>query len=106
VSFASQLQPILTASCTGNGCHAGVMPKANLLLTSGKAYASLVNAPSSACSGKIEVVPGSVERSYLMNKLTGVGMCAGTLMPKAGSPLPGNQVDLFRAWICNGAPNN
>lgn len=82
------------------------MPKANLLLSAGKAYAGLVNAPSSACAGKLEVVPGSVQQSYLMNKLTGVGMCAGTVMPKAGSPLPAGQVDLFRAWICNGAPNN
>jgi hypothetical protein len=106
VSFSSQLQPILTASCTANGCHSGVMPKANLLLSAGKAYAGLVNAPSSACAGKLEVVPGSVQQSYLMNKLTGVGMCAGTVMPKAGSPLPAGQVDLFRAWICNGAPNN
>ncbi|MDF2697531.1 MAG: Tryptophan synthase alpha chain, partial [Labilithrix sp.] len=105
-SFTSQIQPILTAECASSGCHVGVQPKGSLPLSTGKAYAALVNAPSSACAGKIRVVPGAVDQSYLMNKLTGVGMCAGTAMPKAGGTLAPAQLDLFRRWICNGAPAN
>jgi len=88
------------------GCHVGVQPKAKLLLTSGKSYANLVNVASSACAGKIRVKPGVVDQSYLMNKLTGIGMCAGTQMPKVGGGLSNAELDLFRAWICNNAPNN
>jgi hypothetical protein len=66
----------------------------------------MVNVPSSACSGRVRVVPSDVDRSYFMNKLTGVGMCAGSVMPKAGGALPAAQIDLFRTWICNGAANN
>lgn len=106
VSFGSQLQPILTSQCATTGCHTGNMPKASLNLTSGKSHAELVNVASSACSGKSLVVPGAVDQSYLMNKLTGVGMCAGSVMPKAGGALPASQIELFRTWICNGAPNN
>lgn len=106
ISFAGQIQPILTANCATTGCHVGVQPKAGLLLTAGKSYGELVNVASSACAGKSLVVPGAVDQSYLMNKLTGVGMCAGTAMPKAGGQLPADQIDLFRSWICNGAPND
>jgi hypothetical protein len=47
-----------------------------------------------------------VAKSYLVNKLTGVDLCAGTQMPKAGSSLSLSEIDLVRGWICNGAPNN
>ena len=43
---------------------------------------------------------------YLINKLTGVDMCAGSVMPKAGGELPKAQIDLIRTSICQGAPNN
>jgi hypothetical protein len=98
------LQDILTRSCATTGCHAGARPAENLLLTAGNSYAELVNVPSS-CSGKMLVVPGAADQSYLMNKLTGAGMCTGSVMPKKGAELSASQIDLFRAWICNGAPN-
>jgi hypothetical protein len=106
VSFASQVQPIFTASCTGGGCHSGGSPRAGMSLETGTAYAALVNAPSTQCTGKVRVVPGQVAQSYLMNKLLGYQMCAGTKMPKATQSLAASEIDLIRAWICNGAPNN
>lgn len=106
VSFAAQIQPILTRECTSAGCHVGAQPKSSLLLTAGASYGALVNAASSTCTAKVRVVPGQVDKSYLVNKLTGIGMCAGTQMPKTGGALPANEIDLVRAWICNGAPNN
>jgi hypothetical protein len=106
VSFASQVQVILTAECASAGCHSGTVPKGGLALTTGKSFAALVGVAASGCGGKVRVTPGAVDQSYLINKLTGVGICSGTLMPKAGGALPPAQIDLFRAWICNGAPNN
>ncbi|MEZ4392902.1 MAG: MXAN_6577-like cysteine-rich protein [Polyangiales bacterium] len=106
VSLASQLQPIFNASCN-TGCHGTVRPAGGLALSTGRSYAALVNVAASGCNvGTLRVAPGSVSSSYLMNKLTGVGMCSGNQMPANGAELPSNQLDLFRAWICNGAPNN
>lgn len=106
VSFAADVQPIFTASCNGTGCHSGVMPRGDLSLVTGKSYAELVNVASASCSGKLLVTPGDVSKSYLENKLTGVGICSGTQMPKAGASLPAAQLAKIRSWICNGAKNN
>ena len=107
VSFSTQLQPLMTAECANTGCHSGNQAKAGLNLAVGRAYAEMVNVASTAagCSGRLLVVPGAVDQSYLVNKLTGIGMCNGSAMPKSGGLAPA-QVDLFRSWICNGAPNN
>jgi hypothetical protein len=61
---------------------------------------------TSSCKGRKHVAPGSAATSYLINKLTGVDMCAGTAMPKADSRLSQAQIDVVRGWICQGAPNN
>lgn len=106
VSFASQVQPIFSANCTGGGCHSGGSPREGMSLETGSSYAALVNAPSTQCTGKQRVVPGQVPQSYLMNKLLGYQMCAGTKMPKANQSLTTSEIELIRAWICNGAPNN
>jgi hypothetical protein len=106
VAFASQVQPIFSASCT-NGCHSGTRPAAGMSLASGSAYANIVNVrASSTCTTMVRVSPSSVAGSYLMNKLTGVGICSGSQMPKAGSSLPSAQLQLISSWICEGAPNN
>lgn len=107
VSLSTQLQPLMTAECATTGCHKGNQAKADLDLTAGRSYAEMVGPRSTAagCTSRLLVVPGSVEQSYFVNKLTGIGMCNGSAMPKSGGLAPA-QVDLFRAWICNGAPNN
>jgi hypothetical protein len=104
VSFAAQVQPIFNADCTSN-CHSGNRPAGNLSLVSGAAYAELVNVVST-CGGKKQVDPGSPSTSYLVNKVTGVGMCSGGIMPKMGGELTTAQIAAIRAWICQGAPNN
>lgn len=106
VSFAADIQPIFTASCTGMGCHGGAMPAGGLKLSTGNAYAALVNVASSQCpDGRKRVAPSDVANSYLMDKILGVDLCFGTQMPKMGS-LPAAQIDKISTWICNGAPNN
>ncbi len=104
VSFVNQVQPIFNASCTSN-CHGGNHPSGGLSLASGAAYAELVNV-TSTCGGKKQVAPGAADASYLINKLTGVGMCAGSVMPKMGGELSAAQIALIRGWICQGAPKN
>ena len=107
VSFASQLQPILTASCATTACHAGVHPQQGLDLSAGKAYAALVNVASSECSTYKLVLPDQPDQSYLIFKLAGSGACfTGSQMPKGGAALSSAQQQLFRDWIANGAPNN
>jgi hypothetical protein len=106
VSFANQVQPVFTQRCT-TGCHGGPRPAEGLSLAAGSAYRALVNAPASGCTtSKVRVSPGSVANSYLINKLTGVGMCGGNMMPANGAPLTSAQLDTIRGWICQGAPNN
>lgn len=107
VSFAVDVQPIFTTSCTSGGCHgSGPKPAGDLSLVAGKSHAELVNVASGSCSGKVLVKPGAVDQSYLVNKLTGVGMCSGSRMPKADGALPVTQLDAIRAWICSGAKND
>ncbi len=106
VPFAAAVQPIFTANCIDAGCHTGLRPAAKLALGTGKSWTALVGAPSSACSGKVRVVSGSVDQSYLVSKLTGVGMCAGSQMPKTGTSLSAANLATVKAWICNGAKND
>jgi hypothetical protein len=109
VSFASQLQPILNASCQGAQCHDATLPASGLLLTAGASYSSLVG-PSSMeapCTSYKRVVPGQPDQSYLIFKLQGSGACfSGSRMPKAMPALAPAQLQLFRDWVANGAPNN
>jgi hypothetical protein len=106
VSYSAQVQPVFDASCTSN-CHAGARPAADLDLMATKSHAALVNVAATGCiSSQVRVVPGSPSTSYLMNKLTGIGMCSGTQMPSRGVSLPQAQIDLIRNWICQGAPKN
>jgi len=107
-SFANDVWPIfMTNGCTGNMCHGAIVPQSGLdMRTRQNAYATLVNALSEQCTTTLRVAPGSPSTSYLINKLTGVGMCQGTRMPKMGTPLTAAQMDTIRAWIGAGAPNN
>jgi hypothetical protein len=96
-SFSRDVTPIFHG-CAGIECH-----------RSGFAYSSLVSAPSQrdGCpTARVLVWPGSLEQSYLMNKLTGIGMCPGTArMPFAGV-LPAIEVQTIADWICAGAQND
>jgi hypothetical protein len=104
VSFARQVQPIFDAGCTNN-CHSGNRPAGGLSLAAGAAHAELVNV-TSTCDGRKQVAPGAPEASYLMNKLTGMGMCAGSVMPKMGGELTAAEIAVVRGWICQGALKN
>jgi len=88
------------------GCHAGARPAQSLSLESGKAFPALVNVASTECSARPLVKPGAPAGSYVVDKLLGTNLCSGSQMPKTGSSIPSQQIDLIRNWICQGAPNN
>jgi hypothetical protein len=105
-TFAADVFPLFQATgCADMGCHGGVRPAEGMGLSSATvAFAALVNVRASQCGGsKFRVVPGDPTASYLVAKLTGVGMCSGSVMPKAGSELSAAQIDVIRAWIGAGA---
>jgi len=99
-------------SCAYVGCHAGSSPKASLDLSTLQAsQASLINTMAMTTdSARLLVVPGSPEDSYLMNKLTGVGLETNTefpdaeSMPAAGDELCDTAVDQVALWIVDGCP--
>ena len=104
-SFAADVYPIFQSGCAGAACHAGMRPAEGLDLSSASlAFGTLVNVRTGQCGGaKIRVVPGDPAASYLVAKLTGVGMCSGSVMPKMGGELSAAQIDVVRAWIGSGA---
>lgn len=106
VTLSGHVQPIFTASCTGSTCHSGTRPQADLSLDAGRAHAELVGVGSRCSDGKLLVAPGDVDGSYLINKLTGEGICTGMRMPVRAEPLSPAQMGLIRNWICSGARND
>ena len=107
LSFAGQVQPILTANCGGAACHSGNKPAQGLDLGSAAAsYAALVNVASAQCTTTKRVLPSQPTMSYLIWKLQGSGTCfTGSRMPK-GAPLSAADMGTISAWIASGAPNN
>jgi hypothetical protein len=104
-AFAADVFPIFVRQgCAGNGCHGGARPAESMdLSTATVGYAQLVNIASSQCTSRKRVQPNDVAASYLMNKLTGSGMCFGSAMPKAGGGLTAAELDTVRAWILSNA---
>jgi hypothetical protein len=121
VSFAADVYPLFVDTCNGGGCHTsadGAIPARGLdLLDAATAYGELVGVASAQCMStatpKALVEPDDVGESHLINKLTGVGMCGGRVMPRSAGtglpdppPLSQAQIDIVRAWIETGALND
>jgi len=102
VSFAADVQPILTASCATAPCHAGTTPSAGMDLSAGNARAALigVNSPN---YGIVRVVPGNSAQSLLWLKLSDDP--PGAAMPLTGSITEQERLTI-RAWIDEGALDN
>jgi hypothetical protein len=96
------VQPIFQQSCGGELCHNG---------TAGPTfpYDQLVNAPvqRDTCAGVgVRVTAASLDKSYLMHKVTGIGMCPGTVQMPKGGALPAADIQAIADWICAGAQND
>ncbi len=111
VSFATQIQPILTASCGGSGssCHLNGGREKGLILDAGQAYGHMVNVKSTVISSETLIIPSDADDSYLFRKLQAVGngvFYAGKRMPDGGPFLGDEQLNLIRSWILQGAKDN
>ena len=105
VTFGAVYTILMNYGCGGVGCHDGLKAKPPLDLSDqATAYASLVNqnATGAGCTSDVFVVPGDPDQSYLVSKVTGVGIC-GSKMPKGGPFLTTDDVNTIRAWIGSGA---
>ena len=92
VSFAKDIQPIITANCAVTGCHAGGGRSPDL--TAEKSYNSI--------TGGNYIDLGNPENSGIYLWITGKKT---TPMPPAGTN-PSNLNNLVLAWIKQGAQNN
>ena len=127
VSLARDLLPIFDQNCAADPqCHKPTAIQRGLDLVSAEsAFESLVNRPSSEHPEILRVQPGDSGQSYLVRKILGLlnKTTDGMAMPYPGkgydplcdcgscpklAPAGSNpcQIDLIRAWIDEGAPNN
>lgn len=112
MSFANDIQPILTATCATVGCHTGATPTGTMNLSTGNAYNALVNVNTSAgcnAGGSKRVVAFSPYTSMLWQKLTPDGGYCNNSMPRNLVILRTQQPANFakiEAWIVQGAKNN
>lgn len=92
---------IFTRSCTFSTCHGDPSPKQELRLVA-PTYAGLVQVAATGAPGRIRVVPGRPDESYLVEKLTRMTPAAGEQMPPS-QPLPAAEIEMIRSWIAAGA---
>ncbi len=106
-NLASIQAQIFDRSCAASSCHDANLPAANLNLSDAVASGeNLVDVNSVQVPSELRVAPGDSGASYLMNKILGVDMAAGTQrMPlnAAGIVLCTPQIDAIQQWIDDGA---
>lgn len=100
ISFAEEIQPILTANCN---CHIDGAPM-GLSMVDG--YANLVNVASAEAAGLDRIEPGVLEDSYLWHKISGTHIAAGgegNPMPAPDGGLDPALIATIEEWITDGA---
>ena len=106
-TLASLSENYFSKSCNFGSCHGS--GKAGGLDLTGDAHAALVNVPAvfagAAANGKILVIPGDPDNSYLVQKLEGPDPGEGGIMPLgAQEPMdPDCRIKMVRDWIAAGA---
>ena len=95
---------IFTPSCALSGCHSGAAPQMGQNLSSGQAFANIVNVSSTEQPAFKRVLPGDAANSYLYMKITGDPRITGVQMPLTGGPLSADKIAAIRDWINAGAP--
>lgn len=104
IGFQQDVLPILNKHCVM--CHLPGAAQGGLELYPDP-WSSTVGVASGQTSLPL-VEPGSPEQSYLFIKLLGTQSAVGGSGEQMPFPLPleAGQIDLIRAWIEQGAPNN
>jgi len=103
VSFANDIQPILTTNCAFGGCHDAFEEAGQLNLTSSASYAELVNVASFLFTGETRVVPGDHSTSVLTQTLRGTRTPA---MPLFSPALTEEEIAKIEEWVNDGALDN
>jgi hypothetical protein len=112
VSFAADVQPILSGSCAFSGCHgtANANPAGRpMVLAAGQAYDNMVGVAAVELPSMQRIRAGQPDASYVIHKLQGTHRTvggSGERMPLGSAPLSQAQIDLIRSWVANGAPRN
>lgn len=105
-TFTEVHERVLQTSCVFSTCHkSGPSPAGEMTLERDVAHANLVDVPSPVVAGKIRVVAGDPDASYVMEKLTAPMPASGDVMPP-DAPLEAERIELVRAWIEAGAADD
>ena len=94
VDFIQQVQPILAKRCYA--CHGPDKAEGGLRFTDQEA------ALSETESGEFAIVPGDVEASMLVARITTEDEFER--MPPEGDPVSPEEIEILRDWIAQGAP--
>lgn len=98
---------VFVASCTFSTCHKGPNDSgAGGLNLEGATYRKLVGVAATGVSGKVLVVAGKPDESYLVHKVIDASPTVGGRMPPNADPLTSEQLDLLRGWISAGAKDD
>lgn len=107
VTLTEVQDQIFTPRCAIPLCHDAASANGELILAEGFSEAQLVNVvpsvPLAAQAGQLRVDPGRPENSFLLIKLVGPPLGAGSRMPLLGDPLDAGEIQLVADWILQGA---
>jgi hypothetical protein len=93
VDFSTEVKPLLNRKCLS--CHGGVKKKGDYSLLFQE------EAMASGASGKPAIIPGDPENSELFRRL--IDHDPEERMPYKEDPLTGEEIDLLKNWIKQGA---
>lgn len=93
IDFAREVQPILAKRCFF--CHGPDKSEAGLRLNKRESALAKLE------SGEHAVVPGNLEQSAILQRVTSTE--ESERMPPEGKPLPPEQIEILRRWILEGA---
>jgi len=96
---------VFDGSCAFSGCHGSMgAAQAGLELSSASVSAANLIDVDSTEVDKLRVAPGNTAESYLVDKLLGINLAAGTArMPNAALPLCDVKIAAVEEWVAAGA---
>ena len=108
VSFATEIQPILTEHCAS--CHSeggfAFNVGVSMLLTEGESLENIVEQASEQDPEYTLVVPTDAANSLLYRKVSEDTPPVGSTMPLFSARLSSEELGLIRDWIDQGAKDN
>lgn len=101
---ACDVEALFANRCSGDVCHSGSSPAADLDLVSPGFHEHIVGARGNQCTGTV-ANPADPESSLLYVKVAGQPAC-GSRMPLVGDDLTEHEVSCVRDWISGLLPPN